>query len=44
LSRALGDAEQQLAWTTRSGRALCPYGEADDGPRGAWVLGLQYAF
>jgi uncharacterized protein (TIGR02001 family) len=44
LSRTLGDAQLQLAWDTRSGRGLYPYGTMREAPRSAWVLSLGYAF
>lgn len=44
LSWSVSDAELQLSWDTRSGRALYPYTKPREAPRSAWLLGLSYAF
>jgi hypothetical protein len=44
LSWTPGDAQLQLAWDTRSGRSLYPYGTMHEAAHSAWVLSLGYAF
>jgi uncharacterized protein (TIGR02001 family) len=44
LSWTLRDAQFQLAWNSRSGHALYPYGTMRDASHSAWVLSASYAF